>query len=118
MQFETPACTILFLYQNPSGHHPRFETYTNPFPCQIANPFFLLGVSKSLGFMILLARLKFCWHILNFAGLVFEAKRAPAKDSHQQNSAGARQCRHSEIQDLLLPATVLLPGLDNRFDST
>ncbi len=20
------------------GHHPRFETYTNPFPCHIANP--------------------------------------------------------------------------------
>ncbi len=23
------------------GHHPRFETYTNPFPCHTANP--LLG---------------------------------------------------------------------------
>jgi hypothetical protein len=21
------------------GHHPRFETYTNLFPCHIANPF-------------------------------------------------------------------------------
>jgi hypothetical protein len=33
MQFETPARTILFFYQNPSGRHPRFETYTNLFPC-------------------------------------------------------------------------------------
>ncbi len=23
----------------PSGHHPRFKTYTNSFPCHIANPF-------------------------------------------------------------------------------
>ncbi len=23
------------------GHHPRFKTSTNPFPCQIANPFFV-----------------------------------------------------------------------------
>jgi hypothetical protein len=38
MQFETQACTILFLYQNHSGHHPRFETYTNPFPCHRAKP--------------------------------------------------------------------------------
>jgi hypothetical protein len=41
--------------------------------------------------MTLLARLKFCWHILNFAGVVFEAKVAPAKDLRQQNSAGACQ---------------------------
>jgi hypothetical protein len=41
--------------------------------------------------MILLVRLKFCWCILNFAGAVFEAKVVPAKDSRQQNSAGARQ---------------------------
>jgi hypothetical protein len=41
--------------------------------------------------MILLAGLKFYWHILNFAGAVFEAKVAPAKDSCQQNSAGTRQ---------------------------
>jgi hypothetical protein len=30
--------------------------------------------------MILLARLKFCWRILNFAGAVFEIKVVPAKD--------------------------------------
>ncbi len=24
------------------GHHPRFETYTNPFPCHIVNPFSML----------------------------------------------------------------------------
>ncbi len=24
------------------GHHPRFETYTNPFPCHIANPFSIM----------------------------------------------------------------------------
>jgi hypothetical protein len=41
--------------------------------------------------MILLVRLKFCWRILNFAGTVFEAKVALAKNSCQQNSAGARQ---------------------------
>ncbi len=35
MQFETPAHTISFFVP---GHHPRFETYTNPFPCHIANP--------------------------------------------------------------------------------
>jgi hypothetical protein len=34
---------------------------------------------------ILLVHLKF------FAGVVFEAKVAPAKDSRQQNSAGTRQ---------------------------
>jgi hypothetical protein len=33
MQFEIPARTISFLYQNPSGHHTRFKPYTNPFPC-------------------------------------------------------------------------------------
>ncbi len=38
--------------------------------------------------MILLAHLKFCWHIFNFAGVVLEAKVAPAKDSRQQNLAG------------------------------
>jgi hypothetical protein len=53
--------------------------------------FVLLGMSKSLGLMILLARMKFCRRILNFAGTVFEAKVAPAKDSHQQNSAGTCQ---------------------------
>jgi hypothetical protein len=58
---------------------------------------FLLGMSKSLGLMILLARLKFCWRILNFAGAVFEAKVAPTKDSRQQNSAGA----HQKIPSLL-----------------
>jgi hypothetical protein len=36
-------------------------------------------MSKSLGLMILLAHLKFCWRILNFAGAVFEAKVTPAK---------------------------------------
>jgi hypothetical protein len=41
--------------------------------------------------MILLVHVTFCWRILNFAGAVFEAKVAPAKDSHQQNSAGAHQ---------------------------
>jgi hypothetical protein len=35
MQFETRARTTLFLYQNPSGHHLGFETYTNPFSCHI-----------------------------------------------------------------------------------
>jgi hypothetical protein len=35
--------------------------------------------------------LKFCWRILSFAGMVFELKVAPAKDPHQQNSAGACQ---------------------------
>jgi hypothetical protein len=45
-------------------------------------------MSKSLGLMILLAHLKFCWCIFNFAGVVLEAKVAPAKDSRQQNSAG------------------------------
>ncbi len=45
---------------------------------------FLLGMSKSLGLMILLARLKFFWRILNFAGVVFEAKVALAKDSCQK----------------------------------
>ncbi len=52
--------------------------------------YFLLGMSKSLG-MILLVHLKICWCILNFAGAVFEAKVAPAKDLRQQNSAGMRQ---------------------------
>jgi hypothetical protein len=41
--------------------------------------------------MILLARLKFCWRILNFAGAVFEIKVTPAKDPQQQNSVGAHQ---------------------------
>ncbi len=36
IQFETPAGTIFVFVP---GHHPRFETYTNPCPCQIANPF-------------------------------------------------------------------------------
>jgi hypothetical protein len=48
-------------------------------------------MSKSLGLIILLARLKFCWRILNFAGVVFEAKVAPARDPCQQNSAGVHQ---------------------------
>jgi hypothetical protein len=39
----------------------------------------------------LLVCLKFCWHILNFVGAVFQAKVMPAKDPRQQNSAGARQ---------------------------
>jgi hypothetical protein len=46
---------------------------------------------KSLGSMILLVLLKFCWCILNFAGGFFEIKVAPAKDPRQQNSAGACQ---------------------------
>jgi hypothetical protein len=41
--------------------------------------------------MILQGHLKFCWRILNFAGAVFEAKVAPAKDSRQQISVGVRQ---------------------------
>jgi hypothetical protein len=52
---------------------------------------FLRGMSKSLSLMILLAHLKFCWCILNFAGTVFELKVAPAKEPRQQNSAGACQ---------------------------
>jgi hypothetical protein len=48
-------------------------------------------MSKSLGLMILLARMKFCWCILIFAGAVFEAKVMPAKDPCKQNSAGACQ---------------------------
>jgi hypothetical protein len=51
-------------------------------------------MSKSLGLTNLLARLKFCWRILNFAGVVFKAKVAPAKDSCQENSAGA--CQRAE----------------------
>jgi hypothetical protein len=31
----------------------------------------------------------FCWHILNFAGAVFEVKVAPANNLRQQNFAGA-----------------------------
>jgi hypothetical protein len=46
---------------------------------------------NSLGLMILLACLKFCWRILNFAGMVFEIKVTPAKDLCQQHSAGACQ---------------------------
>ncbi len=61
--------------------------------------FFLHGMSKSLGLMVLLACLKFCWRILNFAGTVFEAKVAPAKDPRQQNSADARQ----KIPSLISP---------------
>ncbi len=44
-----------------------------------------------IGLMILLARLKFCWRVLNFAGAVFEVKVAPANDLRQQNFAGMRQ---------------------------
>jgi hypothetical protein len=51
----------------------------------------VLGIPKSLGLMILLARLKFCWCIINIAGPVFEVKVVPAKDPHKQNSAGARK---------------------------
>jgi hypothetical protein len=40
---------------------------------------------------VLLARPKFCWCILNFAGTVLEVKVVPAKDLRQQNSASARQ---------------------------
>ncbi len=29
----------MFLYQNHQDNHPRIETYMNPFPCHIANPF-------------------------------------------------------------------------------
>ncbi len=42
-----------------------------------------------IGSMILLAHLKFCWRILNFAGAVFEVQVAPANDLRQQNFAGA-----------------------------
>jgi hypothetical protein len=42
-----------------------------------------------IGLMILLAHLKFCWHILNFAGTVFEVKVAPANNLRQQNFAVA-----------------------------
>jgi hypothetical protein len=42
-----------------------------------------------IGLMILLAHLKFCWHILNFAGTVFEVKVTPANNLRQQNFAGA-----------------------------
>jgi hypothetical protein len=44
-----------------------------------------------IGLMILLARPKFCWRVLNFAGAVFEVKVAPANDLCQQNFAGTRQ---------------------------
>ena len=44
-----------------------------------------------IGLMILLARLKFFWRILNFAGTVFELKVAPEIDLRQQNFAGATQ---------------------------
>ncbi len=33
IQFETQACTILFLYQYHQDNHLRIKTYTNPFPC-------------------------------------------------------------------------------------
>jgi hypothetical protein len=50
-------------------------------------------MSKSLGLMILLARLK-C--ILNFAGVVFEAKLAPAKTRASKILlAHARKYHHS-----------------------
>ncbi len=42
-----------------------------------------------IGLMILLAHLKFCWRILNFAGAVFEVQVAPANNLRQQNFAGA-----------------------------
>ena len=35
--------TISCSYHNPSGHHLRFKTYTNPFPCQITNPLFTIN---------------------------------------------------------------------------
>jgi hypothetical protein len=41
--------------------------------------------------MILLVHLKFCWCILNFDGADFEGNNAPAKNMHQQNSAGVHQ---------------------------
>ncbi len=59
-------------------------------------------MSKSLGLMILLAHLKIFWHILNFAGTVFEVKVAPANDPRQQNFAGA--CK--KMPSLLLVARV------------
>jgi hypothetical protein len=53
-------------------------------------------MSKSLGLMILLAGLKFCWRILNFAGVVFEAKVAPAKTRTSKILlARTRKYRHS-----------------------
>jgi hypothetical protein len=61
-------------------------------------------MSKSLGLMILLAHLKFCWRILNFAGAVFEAKVASAKDPRQQNFLGARQKIPSLARVLTLSA--------------
>ncbi len=61
--------------------------------------------------MILLAGLKFCWHILNFADAVFEVKVVPAKDPHQQNSAGVRQTRPSLFRILALTSLAsLLPA--------
>jgi hypothetical protein len=57
-------------------------------------------MSKSLGLIILLVHLKFCWSILNFAGAVFEAKVAPAKDPRQQNSAGV--CQNNTITNVIM----------------
>ena len=44
-----------------------------------------------IGLLILLAHLKFCLRVLNFAGAVFEVKVAPANDLRQHNFAGGRQ---------------------------
>jgi hypothetical protein len=41
IQFETWARTIFAFVPEPSGHHPRFETYTNTCPCHVDNPKFL-----------------------------------------------------------------------------
>jgi hypothetical protein len=35
--WDTGMYNFIFLPE-PSGHHPRFKTYMNPFPCHIANP--------------------------------------------------------------------------------
>jgi hypothetical protein len=60
------------------------HTPFRPALLQYLDAFCLCGTSKSVGLKILLARLKFCWHIFNFAGAVFEAKVAPAKDLRKQ----------------------------------
>ncbi len=43
LQFETRARTTLFLYQNHQDNHPRIDTYTNPYPCHRANPFWVIN---------------------------------------------------------------------------
>jgi hypothetical protein len=56
-----------------------------PHNSRFFNAFFLLGMSKSLGLMILLAHLKFCWPILNFAGAGFLRHK-----SHQQKTPASK----------------------------